>query len=128
MHATTVLPPQVCYLPVCTYNGAEYVTETPLAPRTFADIVRDTWDGQIEHLSRLWCVDLTAGTATDETARLARALAEQSFDTQTAPYPALAQWLENQFLDFYRDDDSEPSCNHNRQYGTLNHTMQGTGR
>lgn len=127
MHATTVLPPQVYYLPVCTYHGAEYVTETPLAPRLFADIVRDMWDGQIENLSRLWCVDLTAGTATDETARLARALSEQSLDTGKTPHAALAQWLDNQFRDYHTSDD-DAHCNHNRQYSTLSHTMQGTGR
>lgn len=128
MHATTVLPPQVYYLPVCAYHGAEYVSETPLAQRLFADIVRDMWDGQIENLSRLWCVDLTAGTATDETDRLARALSEQSLDTGEAPYAALAQWLDNRFMDYHTSDDDDAHCNHNRQYSTLSHTLQGTGR
>lgn len=112
------------YLPVLTYDGQEYVTETKVEARTFADIAQDVWDGQFENITRLWRIETGYGTFEDETKRLAEALADISFSKCERPYPALRKFIENQFVEYYDSDGEAYDVAMRREHGTYHRSMQ----
>lgn len=112
------------YLPVLNYDGAEYVTETKVEGRTFAEMVQDVWDGQHENISRLWCIQTGYGTFADETKRLAEALADISFAKCERPFPALRKFIENQFVEYYDSDGEAYDVAMHREHGTYHRSMQ----
>lgn len=118
-----MLPNSTIYLTVCTYNGREYVAELDNLNRTFHDVVADVWDGQIDNISRLWCVDPAQGVCYDDTDRLARALSEISLERGEQPYPALAAWLDNRFLSYY-DGPEYDERDDRAEHGTYHRVMQ----
>jgi hypothetical protein len=73
-------------------------------------------------------IDTDRGTAKDITREIALAVGERSNLEQSPPFDELRDWLDAHGAKYFRDDETHDDFDPRREWGTLCHAMQGTGR
>lgn len=95
------------YIPVIAHKSGGYIAERDLSACTREQIIRDIYDGQIENVTQIWCIDTERGWVGDVIADIAIDIGNLTLTDCLEPFPALVEWLDKHGADYFEAPDEE---------------------
>lgn len=113
------------HIAILKHPGGDYIGETTISQATFADMVRDVREGQIEDVVKIYAIDPAAGTVKDVTLAVAEAVNDHYNNREEEPFPSLYRWLSDLGLDVYAEMDDD--CDNRRDEANEHSTYRVIG-
>lgn len=116
------------YIPVIAHKSGDYIAERDLAACTREQVIRDIYEGQIEDVTQVWCIDPEAGRwIGDVVEDIAQDVGDMTFTFAKEPFPALAEWLDKHDIEYFEAPDEDERDDY-AEHNTLNYRQQGIAR